>query len=48
MLLKAMIASVTIATLLSLTAAVGTGAPAAGKVWRIGYLDQGSAARNTL
>jgi len=43
-----MIASVTIATLLLLTAAVGTGAPAAGKVWRIGYLDQGSAARNTL
>jgi putative ABC transport system substrate-binding protein len=23
-------------------------APAAGKVWRIGYLDQGSASRNTL
>jgi putative ABC transport system substrate-binding protein len=46
--LRATIASFTIATLLLLTMAVGTGAPAAGKVWRIGYLDQGSAARNTL
>jgi putative ABC transport system substrate-binding protein len=47
MLLKATIPNFTIATLLLLTVVVGTGA-ATGKVWRIGYLDQGSAARNTL
>jgi putative ABC transport system substrate-binding protein len=46
--LRVSIASFTIATLLLLSVAVGTGAPAAAKVWRIGYLDQGSADRNTL
>jgi putative ABC transport system substrate-binding protein len=43
-----MSASVTIATVLLLAVTVGTGARAAGKVWQIGYLDQGAADRNTL
>lgn len=42
------IASFTLAVLLLLTVAVGSNAQAAGKVLRIGYLDQGSAARNTV
>jgi putative ABC transport system substrate-binding protein len=48
MLVRAMIAKFTIATLLLLTAVAAAGAAAMGKVWRIGYLDQGSASRNTL
>jgi putative ABC transport system substrate-binding protein len=39
--------NISIALLLLLTVMGGTGPAAAGKVWRIGYLDQGSAARNT-
>ncbi|MBI3031825.1 MAG: ABC transporter substrate-binding protein [Candidatus Rokubacteria bacterium] len=35
-----------VVALLLLTAPPGAGAQPAGKVWRIGYLDQGSAARN--
>jgi putative ABC transport system substrate-binding protein len=46
--LRATIATFTTATLMLLIAAVGTGAPAAERVPRIAYLDQGSAARNTL
>jgi ABC transporter substrate binding protein len=48
MFLKATIPNFTIATLLLLTVVIGAGAAAMGKVWRIGYLDQGSAARNTV
>jgi putative ABC transport system substrate-binding protein len=44
---KPTIARLTIAVaLLLLTALPGTGAQPAGKLWRVGYLDQGSAARN--
>jgi putative ABC transport system substrate-binding protein len=39
---------VTIAALLFLTVVVGASAATTVKVWRIGYLDQGSADRNTL
>src|SRR5512145_2337198 len=46
--LRSTIASFTIAAFLLLTVTVGSDAQAAGKVSRIGYLDQGSAARNTV
>jgi len=46
--LRPPIAIFTIVVLLLVTVGIGTGAPSAGRVWRIGYLDQGSTARNTL
>ena len=48
MFLRPPIAIFTIVVLLLVTVGIGTGAPSAGRVWRIGYLDQGSTARNTL